>query len=116
MNDPQGRRQTATLRSRPPESHPQEGFEQAFSVHLQKVPQEGQRTGARREVATGLWAASGQEDQESGEQSKEKEHAELHGRRLTVFQPAGLLAEPFILSLSPLSYVTSSIPWHPPRV
>lgn len=99
MNDPQGRRQGATLRSHPPESHPQEGFEQAFSVHLQKVPQEGQRTGARREAAMGLWAASGQEDQESSEQSKEKEHAELHGRSLTVFQPAGLLAEPFILSL-----------------
>ena len=47
----------------------------------------------------GLWAASGQEDQESSEQSKEKEHAELHGRSLTVVQPAGLLAEPFILSL-----------------
>ena len=62
----------------------QEGFEQAFSVHLQKVPQEGQRTGARREAAMGLWAASGQEDQESGEQSKEKEHAELHGRSLKI--------------------------------
>lgn len=55
------------------------------------------------------------EDQESGEQSKEKEHAELHGRRLTAFQTAGLLAEPFILSLSSPTYVTSSIPWYPPR-
>lgn len=99
MNDPQGWRQAATLRPRPPVFHLQERFEQAFSVHLQKIPQEGQRTGARWKVAMGLWAASGQEDQESSEQSKEKEHAELHGCSPTVFQPAGLLAEPFILSL-----------------
>ena len=102
MSDPQGGRQGATLTPHPPESHPQEGFEQAFSVHLQKVPQEGQRTGARREAAMGLWATSGQEDQESGEQSKEKEYAELHGRSPKVSQPAGLLAEPLMLSLPPL--------------
>ena len=101
MNDPQGRRQGATLRPCTSESHPQEGFEQAFSVHLQKVPQEGQRTGARREAAMGLWATSGQEDPESGEQSKEKEYTELHGCTPKVSQPAGLLAEPFMLSLPP---------------
>ena len=101
MSDPLGGRQGATLRHCTSESHPQERFEQAFSVDLQKVPQEGQRMGARREAAMGLWAASGQEDRESGEQSKEKEYAELHGRSPKVSQPAGLLAEPFMLSLPP---------------
>lgn len=37
----------------------------------------------------GLWAASGQQDPESCEQSKEKEHAEIHGCRPKVSQLLG---------------------------
>ncbi|KAG8511371.1 Cytochrome P450 2G1 [Galemys pyrenaicus] len=71
---------------KPPEalssvSHLQERFEQAFSVHLQKVPQQRQRPGARREASMGLRLAPGQEKQESHEDSQEEEDAELHGAR-----------------------------------
>ena len=81
MNPPV-RRQGATLRPHPSASHPQEGFEQASSVHLQKVPQEGQRAGAWREAAMGFRAASGQEKQESHKQTKKKKQAVLHGHGL----------------------------------
>lgn len=86
MNPPV-RRQGATLRPHPSASHPQEGFERASSVHLQKVPQEGQRAGAWREAAMGFRAASGQEKQESCEQSKKKKQAELHGPSMPVLCP-----------------------------
>lgn len=53
-------------------------LQQAFSVHLQKVPQEGQRTGARREVAIeSLWRPLDRRIKSPGEQSKEKEHVSL---------------------------------------
>lgn len=61
-----------------------------------------------------LRVAPGQEKQESQEESKEEEDAELHDPRPAAFYPTAALSWAFYLeTTSASSCVTSSVPCHP---
>ena len=58
-------------------SHRLERLEETLLVHLQDIPQEGQRPGSRREAAQGGRAAP--EEQEANEENEEQDGGESHG-------------------------------------
>ena len=58
-------------------SHRLERLEETLLVHLQDIPQEGQRPGSRREAAQGGRAAP--EEQEANEENEEQDGEESHG-------------------------------------